>query len=104
MSGPGLEAYLGLSAILFGIGLWGLLGQRGALMVLMSIEIVMNAALLAIVAAWRFVTPQDHSAQVFYLIGVTIGAVEMAAGLAIILLGYRGRASQQIDHYQELRG
>lgn len=104
LSGPGLEAYLALSGVLFGIGLWGLLSQRGALMVLMSIEIVMNASLLAIVAAWRFVTPQDYSAQVFFLIGVTIGAVEMSAGLAIMLLGYRARGSQQIDYYRDLHG
>lgn len=104
MSGPGLEAYLALSAILFGIGLWGILGQRGALMVLMSVEVVMNAALLAIVAAWRFVTPNTHDAQVFFIVGVTIGAVEMAAGLAVMLLGYRARASQQTDAYDELRG
>lgn len=103
MSGPPLEAYLVLGALLFGAGLWGILTQRGAVMILMAIEIIMNAALLTIVAAWRFVTPTDASGQVFFIIGVTIGAAEMAAGLGIMLLAYRRRRTQQIDAFSELR-
>lgn len=103
MSGPPLQAYLVLGALLFGAGLWAILTQRGAVMVLMGIEIVMNAALLTIVAFWRFVTPDDFGAQVFYLIGVTIGAAEMAAGLGIMLFVYRRRRSQQIDVFRQLR-
>lgn len=103
MSGPPLEAYLVLGALLFGAGVWGILTQRGAVMVLMAIEIVMNAALLTIVAAWRFVAPADASGQVFFIIGVTIGAAEMAAGLGIALLVYRKSRTQQIDAFHELR-
>lgn len=103
MTGPPLEAYLVLGALLFGAGIWGILTQRGAVMVLMGIEIVMNAALLTIVAAWRFVTPADASGQVFFIIGVTIGAAEMAAGLGIMLLVYRKRRTQQVDAFTELR-
>lgn len=104
MSGPGLEAYLGLGALLFAIGLWAILSQRGAVMVLMGVEIVMNAALLTIVAAWRFVTPQDLGGQVFFLIGVTIGAAELGAGLGVALLAYRRRHTQNVDAFSELRG
>ncbi|MGH2379490.1 MAG: NADH-quinone oxidoreductase subunit NuoK [Candidatus Limnocylindria bacterium] len=103
MSGPPLEAYLVLGALLFGAGVWGILTQRSAVMVLMSIEIIMNAALLTIVAAWRFVAPADASGQVFFIIGVTIGAAEMAAGLGIALLVYRQNRTQQIDAFHELR-
>jgi NAD(P)H-quinone oxidoreductase subunit 4L len=103
VEGPPLQAYLVLGALLFAIGIWGVLTQRGAVMVLMAIEIVMNAALLTIVAAWRFVAPDDYGGQVLFLIGVTIGAAEMAAGLAIMLLGYRKRRTQQIDAFRKLR-
>jgi NADH-quinone oxidoreductase subunit K/NAD(P)H-quinone oxidoreductase subunit 4L len=104
VNGPGLEAYLALGALLFAIGLWAILSQRGAVMVLMGIEIVMNAALLTIVAAWRFVTPLDLGGQVFFLVGVTIGAAELGAGLGIALLAYRHRRTQNIDAFRELRG
>ncbi|MBD0321215.1 MAG: NADH-quinone oxidoreductase subunit K, partial [Gemmatimonadetes bacterium] len=52
--------------------------QRNAIMVLMSVEIILNAAILNLVAFWRFVRPDNFDAQVFAIIAVTIGAVEMA--------------------------
>ena len=102
-AGPPLQAYLVLSALLFACGVWGVISQRGAVMVLMAIEIVMNAALLVIVAAWRFISPSDYGGQVLFIVGVTVGAAEMAAGLAIMLLGYRKRRTQQTDAFRELR-
>ena len=72
-------------------------------MVLMAIEIIMNAALLVIVAAWRFVVPGDYGGQVLFIVGTTIGAAEMAAGLGIALLVYRRRGTQQTDSFRSLR-
>lgn len=103
MSGPGLVPYLVLGALLFGIGVAGVLSQRSALMVLMSVEIILNAALVNLVAFWRFVAPQNYDAQVFFIIVVTIAAIEMAAGLGLILLMYRQRGSANIDAATELK-
>jgi NAD(P)H-quinone oxidoreductase subunit 4L len=103
MSGPGLIPYLIVGALLFGIGVAGILSQRSAIMVLMSMEVVLNAAILNLVAFWRFVRPDNFDAQVFAIIAVTIGAVEMAAGLGLMLLVFRQRASANIDKLAELK-
>jgi len=103
MSSPGLLPYLILGALLFGVGVAGALSQRSALMVLMSVEIIMNAALVNLVAFWRFVAPNKYDAQVFFIIIVTIAAVEMAAGLALMLLMYRQRGSANIDAAEDLK-
>ena len=104
MTGPGLVPYLVVGAVLFGIGVVGVLSQRSAIMVLMSVEIILNAAILNLVAFWRFVRPDVFDGQVFVIIAVTIGAVEMAAGLGLMLLIVRQRGTSNIDAVQELRG
>lgn len=93
-----------VGALLFGIGVTGVLSQRSAIMVLMSVEIILNAAILNLVAFWRFVRPDNFDAQVFVVIAVTIAAVEMAAGLGLLLLMFRQRGSTNIDHAAELKG
>ena len=103
MSGPGLVPYLVVSALPFGIGVAGVLSQRNAIMVLMSFEIILNAAILNLVAFWRFVRPDNFDAQVFAIIAVTIGAVEMAAGLGLMLLIFRQRGSSNVDAAKELK-
>lgn len=103
MSGPGLIPYLIVGAILFGIGVAGVLSQRSALMVLMSIEIILNAAILTLVAFWRFVKPDNFDAQVFVIIIVTIAAVEMASGLGLFMLLFRQRGSTNIDAAKDLK-
>lgn len=103
MSGPGLVPYLIVGALLFGIGVAGVLSQRNAVMVLMSVEIILNAAILSLVASWRFVRPDSYDAQVFAIIMVTIGAVEMAAGLGLMLLVFRQRGSSNVDEVAEMK-
>ena len=101
--GPGLLPFLIVGAILFGIGIAGVLSQRNALMVLMSIEILLNAAILTLVAFWRFVRPDQFDAQVFVIVIVTIAAVEMAAGLGLFLMVFRQRGNANVDAAQELK-
>ncbi|GAC1454257.1 MAG: NADH-quinone oxidoreductase subunit NuoK [Ktedonobacteraceae bacterium] len=101
--GPGLLPYLILGAIIFGIGVAGVLSQRNSLMVLMSVEIIMNAAILTLVAFWRFVRPDQFDAQVFVIIIVTIAAVEMAAGLGLVLMVFRQRGNANVDEVKELK-
>jgi NADH:ubiquinone oxidoreductase subunit K len=103
MNGPGLVPYLIVSALLFGVGVTGVLSQRNALMVLMSIEILLNAALLALVAFWRFVKPDNFDVQVFAIIIFTIAAVEMAAGIGLFLLVFRQRGNANVDALKDLK-
>ncbi len=103
MGGPGLVPYLVVGALLFGIGVAGVLSQRSGVMILMSLEIILNAALLNVVAFWRFVAPTNYDAQVFAIIIVTVGAVEMAAGLGLMLLLFRRRGTSNVDAVRELK-
>ena len=72
-------------------------------MILMSVEIILNAAILNLVAFWRFVRPDSFDAQVFVIIAITIGAVEMAAGLGLMLLMFRQRGNSNVDSAMELK-
>ena len=103
MSCPGLVPYLILAAILFGIGIAAVLSQRSAIMVLMGVEIMLNAAILNFVAFWRFVNPAEYDGQVFVIIAVTIGAVEMAAGVGLMLLIFRQRGHPNVDALASMR-
>lgn len=99
-----LTAYLLVGAALFAIGVYTVVAQRSAVMILMGIELLLNAAGLNVIAFWRFVRPDDYSGQIFLIMLVTVGAVEMAVGLAIMLLLYRQRKDVQVDSYTELKG
>lgn len=99
-----LTAYLIVAALLFATGVYAVLAQRSAVMILMGVELLLNAAGLNIVAFWRYVNPMDYSAQIFLILIVTIGAVEMAIGLGIAMLLFRNRKTIQVDKYQELEG
>ena len=99
-----LTAFLLVAAILFAIGIYALLAQRTAVMILMGIEVLLNAIGLNVIAFWRCVRPEDYSGQILLVLIVTIGAVEMGVGLAIMMLLYRNRKTVQVDKYRELKG
>ena len=87
----GLEHYLILSAILFSIGLYGALAKRNAIVILMSIEIMLNAVNIAMVAFSRYIAPSLLTGQVFAIFIIAVAAAEAAVGLAIIIAIYRSR-------------
>jgi len=87
----GLEHYLILSAVLFSIGLYGALAKRNAIVVLMSIEIMLNAVNITMVAFSRYITPVLLTGQVFAIFIMVVAAAEAAVGLAIIIAIYRHR-------------
>ena len=87
----GLEHYLILSAILFSIGLYGALTKRNAIVILMCIEIMLNAVNIAMVAFSRYITPSLLTGQVFVIFIMVVAAAEAAVGLAIIIAIYRSR-------------
>jgi NADH:ubiquinone oxidoreductase subunit K len=98
----GLSHYLVLSAIVFAIGLYGALGKRNAVVILMSIELMFNAVNVAFVAVGRYQPsppggPFNLGGQVFALFVITVAAAEAAVALAIILAIYRSRKTVSID-------
>ena len=94
--------YLGLSAMLFAIGTVGVLTRRNVLVVLMSIELVLNASNIAIVAFGRARGGVDAAALVLFVI--VLAAIEAAVGLAIVVALFRGRGSTKLDDFNLLRG
>lgn len=93
----GLEHYLILSVVLFSIGLYGVLVKRNAIVVLMCVEIMLNAVNIAMVAFSRFVTPVALTGQVFSLFVVVVAAAEAVVGLAIVISVYRARETIDIS-------
>jgi NAD(P)H-quinone oxidoreductase subunit 4L len=87
----GLEHYLILSAILFAIGMYGALTKRSAVVILMCIEVMLNAAAIAMVAFSRYITPELLTGQVFAIFIIVVAAAEATVGLAIIMSLYRNR-------------
>jgi len=92
-----LPHYLILSAVLFCIGIYGALTRRNAVWILMSIEIILNAVNLNLIAFSRFVTPFSLTGQIFALFVITVAAAEACVGLAIVLSVYRNLRTVQID-------
>jgi len=93
--------YLWLAAILFGIGLVGVLVKRNALILMMSIELMLNAANLTFVAFARQHGDVGGHANAFFIIAVA--AAEAAVGLAIVIAIYRTRGSLNVDEVNALR-
>jgi NAD(P)H-quinone oxidoreductase subunit 4L len=89
----GLEHYLILAAVLFSIGLYGALAKRNAIIILMSIELMLNAVNIAMVAFSRYIVPLMLTGQVFAIFIMVVAAAEVAVGLAIIIAIYRHRQS-----------
>jgi len=97
-----LHGYLMLSAVLFAIGTAGVLVRRNVLVVLMSVELVLNASNLALVGFGRTRAPTEAAAIVLFVI--VLAAIEAAIGLAIIVHLFRGRGSAKLDDFNLLRG
>ena len=98
-----LTQFLVLGAILFSIGIYGLLSRRNAVTVLLAVELMLagvNINLVAFEAFWNTAAAHGH---IFAIFVITIAAAEVGIGLAIILLVFRNRASSNIDELDLLR-
>lgn len=89
----GLEHYLVLSAVLFSIGLYGVLAKRNAIAIMLCIEIMLNGVNIALAAFSRYATPTALTGQVFALFIMVVAAAEAAVGIAIIMNIYKSRGS-----------
>jgi NADH-quinone oxidoreductase subunit K len=96
-----LSYYVILSAIVFTTGLIGVLIRRNIIIILLSIELMLNATNINFVAFSRYLG--DVSGQVFVFFALTVAAAEVAVGLAIIIALYRSKSSINIDEFQLLK-
>jgi len=87
----GLDHYLILSTIIFSIGLYGALSKRSAVVILMSIEIMLAAVTITMVAFSRYIVPTELTGHIFTIFIIVVAAAEAAVGLAIIMAIYRRR-------------
>jgi NADH-quinone oxidoreductase subunit K len=99
----GLPHYLVLAAALFSLGILGLLTRRNAVNVLMSIELILNAANVNLVAFSRYATG-NLDGQLFGVFVIVVAAAEVAVGLAIVLTLYRLRRTPNVDEADILKG
>jgi len=97
-----LDWYIGLSAILFMIGAIGFLIRRNILIMLMSIELMLNSVNISLVAFSHYL--QDMTGQIFVLFTITVAAAEAAIGLAILVSLFRNKAAIHSDEILEMKG
>lgn len=93
---------LTLAALLFAVGVYGLLARRNAVAVLMAIELLLNAVNLNLVTFSSLLRDQYGMGQVFTIFLITVAAAETGLGLAIVLLLYRNRGTAAIDDARDL--
>lgn len=100
-----LAGYLLLSALVFSVGLAGALTRRNAIIVLIGIELMLNAANLNFIAFWRFSEqPEALTGVLFVLFSIGVAAAEAAVGLALVIAIYRHYRTANVDEVNRLKG
>jgi NADH-quinone oxidoreductase subunit K len=97
-----LQWYLTLSAVVFSIGVFGFLTRRNIIIMFMSVELMLNAVNISLVAFSHYL--QDMRGQVLVFFIVTVAAAEAAIGLAIIIALFRNKATAHVDEMNEMKG
>jgi len=99
-----LETYLFIALVLFGIGLYGVLSRRNLIAVLISVELLLNAASINFMAFNRFLAPHPAVGQVIALFIMAVAAAEAAIGLAILVVLFRNRQTINVQDLDTLKG
>jgi NADH-quinone oxidoreductase subunit K len=99
----GLEHYLVVSVLLFCLGLLGVIVRRNLLVIYMSLELMLNAANLALVAFSRYSDTNSLDGQVFVFFIITVAAAEVSVGLALIVALYRRRQTAHVEDLTTLK-
>jgi NADH:ubiquinone oxidoreductase subunit K len=99
-----LQGYLLVSAFLFCVGLAGALARRNAILVLVGIELMLNAANLNFIAFWRYGVGTGSDGILFVIFSIAVAAAEAAVGLALIISIYRHYKTVNLDKVDELKG
>jgi NAD(P)H-quinone oxidoreductase subunit 4L len=98
-----LNYFLVLAAALFCVGIYGLISSRNVVRVLMSIELMLNAVNVNLLAFSNYIDPQNIRGQLFTIFVITVAAAEAAVGLAIILAIYRNRQTIDMERFNLLK-
>lgn len=99
-----IETVLLVAAALFGIGVYGALSQQSFVMLMMGLELMINGAILAVAAFWAFTAGGNPQGQMLVIVFMTVMAVEMALGFALITNVYRIRRADITEKLRRLRG
>ena len=99
-----IGAFIAVSSVLFFIGVAGVLIRRNAIVILMCVELMLNATNLALVAFSRRAGLADERGSVFVIFVFVIAAAEVAVGLAIVLSAYRNRPTVDVDEVHAMKG
>jgi NADH-quinone oxidoreductase subunit K len=98
-----LSWYLIVAAVLFCIGIYGVLARRNAVGILMGVELMLNAVNINLVAFWRYLNPADVAGQAFALFVLVVAAAEAVVGLALIISVYRNRTDIDAENINLLK-
>ena len=99
----GLTGYLVVSTLLFGIGAFGFMARRNAILMLISIELMLNAVNLSLVAFNAFLPPDSNTGAVFALMIMAVAAAEATVGLGLVIAIIRTRQTALVDQYSDLK-
>jgi NAD(P)H-quinone oxidoreductase subunit 4L len=99
-----LYVALAVGAVLFGVGLYGALSQTNLVMIMMGVEVMLGGTLVNLVAFWRFLHPLAYPAQTFFLIIMTVMALDMAVGFGVGTARFRARGSVEMEEAGDLKG
>lgn len=98
-----VNQFLVVAALLFSMGVYGILVRRNAVMVLLAIELMLNAVNINLIAFEAYLRTVDVIGQVFSLFVITVAAAEVGIGLAIVLMIFRNRQSANVDDYNLMK-
>jgi NADH:ubiquinone oxidoreductase subunit K len=101
--GVPLEHFLMLSAVLFSIGVYGVLARRNAVLILMSVELMLNAVSINLVAFAVYTAPSLFVGIIFAVFVITIAAAEVGLALAVVLRVFRNRGTANVDEVASLK-
>ena len=93
-----------IGAALFGVGLYGALSQTNLVMIMMGVELMLGAAMVNLVAFWRFLHPEAFEGQMFVLVVMTVMAIEAAVGFGLGTARFRAKGSVEMEEAMELKG
>ena len=99
----GIEGYLIVSTLLFGLGVFGFMARRNAILMLISIELMFNAVNLSLVAFNAYLPPEGNTGAVFALMIMAVAAAEVTVGLALVIAIIRTRQTPEVDQYSDLK-
>lgn len=98
-----LEQYLVLSGILFSLGVYGVLSRRNAILIIMSVELMLNAVAINMIAFAVYRSPEQFTGLIFAIFVITIAAAEAGLALGIVMQLYRQRRSVNVDEVDTLK-